>query len=591
MQISDPENTCPKPEVAGLPLKPSNDVSTSSIVSKVPTENLESQKPENKRLSTSNSICYKSIPTPEKKFKQIKKNTPPKLTLKISASEYTNKASPSISPLAIPHESGINTEPIPNSTELDSKDLLFLQKGKTKSLNSKLCDTCRKSVITNSSISSSKTKLYNRSELCNKCKLSNKKSQIFVCSLKPHSKSTYSFDKNSETSSIVLLKSPGYNSSSSTLKNPNKNIDISTIDPLALKHLVANKIMLQENLPSPVLFSPNLNTPKLKKSLFLDTNIFEDQVSYSSPNNLYHSYSFSKSPRSIKTPYTCKTASSWNYSQLDYLVEKSRTKILNDKINSANSESMDLLDHDPNIAFKNIREISPEQFSDLKLFAEGDNGLVYSAVDNKNDIMMVMEYMDKGSLTDILEKYPEVTIPPNISAYFIKSLLMAIVYIHSCSIIHTDIRSDNVLINSSGVVKLADLGLAESCLPNQVVSRKAENLYWSAPESIKNSGFSQKSDVWSIGIVGYELLFGTPPYIEYPDLKVAELISKTGIDCALNSYENRDVDESHSGLVSFIKNTCLIDPSDRPDANFLLGHPFMKLSSGSQSLLSFLESN
>ncbi|PVU94506.1 hypothetical protein BB559_002982 [Furculomyces boomerangus] len=85
-----------------------------------------------------------------------------------------------------------------------------------------------------------------------------------------------------------------------------------------------------------------------------------------------------------------------------------------------------------------------------------------------DSVWMVMEYMDEGSLADVLEKYPEIGVPDDVAAYCLRSLLLAVVYLHSCSIIHTDIRSDNILFNSQGVVKLADFGLGEKCFPNEI---------------------------------------------------------------------------------------------------------------------------
>ncbi|OMH83613.1 Serine/threonine-protein kinase pakC [Zancudomyces culisetae] len=158
-------------------------------------------------------------------------------------------------------------------------------------------------------------------------------------------------------------------------------------------------------------------------------------------------------------------------------------------------------------------------------------------LEKKGCVWLVNEYMDLGSLADVFERYPQSTLPPPVAAYCLNSLFLALNHLHSCSILHMDICSDNILFNNKGEVKLADFASAKRCSKNETVLRKEiSSLYWAAPEVLRGSGYSQKSEIWAAGVVGYEILTGTPPYIEYPELKAKSLLTSFGLTPALKAF-------------------------------------------------------
>lgn len=103
----------------------------------------------------------------------------------------------------------------------------------------------------------------------------------------------------------------------------------------------------------------------------------------------------------------------------------------------------------------------------------------------------------------------------------IRDILRALTRLHRLSRIHRDIRSDNILLNLRGEVKLADFGHCAqltSARPhrNSIVGTP----YWMAPEVIKGQDYDSKVDIWSLGVVLLEMAEGDPPYVEHPPLKV-----------------------------------------------------------------------
>lgn len=97
---------------------------------------------------------------------------------------------------------------------------------------------------------------------------------------------------------------------------------------------------------------------------------------------------------------------------------------------------------------------------------------------------------------------------------------------HRRNIVHRDIKSDNILINNNGDLKLADFGYAaQLTLERDNRTTKVGTVCWMAPELILGkSSYDARVDIWSLGIFALELATGEPPYLDQPQMKVLQLI-------------------------------------------------------------------
>jgi len=188
-----------------------------------------------------------------------------------------------------------------------------------------------------------------------------------------------------------------------------------------------------------------------------------------------------------------------------------------------------------------------------------------------NQLWIIMELMD-GCLTDVLEQFPKVALNERQIALVCRETLKSLAYIHKNHRIHRDIKSDNILLNSLGEIKIADFGYAAQLTQEKQKRRTVVGTpYWMAPELIRGHDYGQKVDIWSLGIMLREMIEGEPPYMEFPPLRALFLITTKGIP-PLN-----EEDKYSPQLVRFYSRCLEKEVEKRPTAEELLTDPYMNM--------------
>ncbi|NWT78043.1 PAK3 kinase, partial [Lanius ludovicianus] len=91
--------------------------------------------------------------------------------------------------------------------------------------------------------------------------------------------------------------------------------------------------------------------------------------------------------------------------------------------------------------------------------------------------------------------------------------LQGLHFLHSRQVIHRDVKSCNILVGMDGSVKLADFGLCAQLTPEHGKhSSSTGTPNWMAPEAVQGEAYGRKVDMWSLGIVGLEMVEGEAPY-------------------------------------------------------------------------------
>lgn len=179
--------------------------------------------------------------------------------------------------------------------------------------------------------------------------------------------------------------------------------------------------------------------------------------------------------------------------------------------------------------------------------------------------MLVMELCAGGDLLNFVRKRKKCEEP--LAKVLFKQIIEGIGYIHSKSILHRDIKLDNILLDGKGEVKIADFGVSKTVKAGEIMYEQSGTPAYIAPEIIKNEGYKGfKADLWSAGVVLFALLFGTVPFKanNMKDLHQQILHAKYNM--------KEDVSESAKDLIRGLLNT---NPKKRLSVRQVLEHPWL----------------
>jgi len=140
-----------------------------------------------------------------------------------------------------------------------------------------------------------------------------------------------------------------------------------------------------------------------------------------------------------------------------------------------------------------------------------------------NPIMIVSEFMAKGCLLDFLRSRGRAVITGAVQLGFTKDICAAMLFLEQKNFVHRDLAARNILLSHDQVAKVADFGLAKDSRLGQVDLGKLP-IKWTAPEALRQKVSTSKSDVWSYGVVMWEIYsFGRAPY---PRMSQKEVVDK-----------------------------------------------------------------
>ncbi|KAH3761375.1 p21-activated protein kinase [Pelomyxa schiedti] len=220
------------------------------------------------------------------------------------------------------------------------------------------------------------------------------------------------------------------------------------------------------------------------------------------------------------------------------------------------------------LADKNRKQITMEVFA-MKTSHHPNLVKFIDCFTKGDQIRIIMEYMDGGTLTDVIENhYPLST---SVIGYVCYCVLKALEYLHINNKIHRDIKSDNTLLGRDGTCKIGDFGYVSTLSSSKSVRHSIVGTpYWMAPEVVKTKEYNCKVDIWSLGIMVMEMIDGSPPFIQHPPLNALLLIA------AQNTSPPPLNPSLWSTSISAFSNLCLeVNPNARPYATDLLQHPLI----------------
>jgi NIMA (never in mitosis gene a)-related kinase len=185
------------------------------------------------------------------------------------------------------------------------------------------------------------------------------------------------------------------------------------------------------------------------------------------------------------------------------------------------------------------------------------------------NLVIVMEYCDDGDIHDkIIARKGNLFHEEQIFDWFVQ-MCLALKHIHDRKILHRDIKSQNIFLMRSGIVKLGDFGIAKVLDSTMEMARTVTGTpYYLSPEICDARPYNNKSDVWSIGCVLYELTTHKHAFEGGSLPELAKNI-KRGVFSPPPMKYSKD-------LRNLISKLLLQNPRDRPSVNNILKFPVIQ---------------
>lgn len=182
-----------------------------------------------------------------------------------------------------------------------------------------------------------------------------------------------------------------------------------------------------------------------------------------------------------------------------------------------------------------------------------------------------LEYVPGGSVAALLRNYG--AFQESLVRNFVKQILHGLNFLHTRDIVHRDIKGANILVDNKSCIKISDFGISKKVESDLYVTSRAHrpslqgSVFWMAPEVVKQTSYTRKADIWSLGCLVVEMISGTHPWANLNQMQALYQIG---------SHAKPSLpDEMSPEAVDFLNKTFELDHNKRPSGEELLQHPFV----------------
>ena len=219
-----------------------------------------------------------------------------------------------------------------------------------------------------------------------------------------------------------------------------------------------------------------------------------------------------------------------------------------------------------------------------------------------NNLNIFLEYVPGGSIAKMLIDYG--ALPEEVVKKYVRQILIGLAFLHSRDIIHRDIKGANILVNTQGQVKISDFGISKRVQDSKTLLSTEDgaggassnggkgipgrggfanhrvslqgSVFWMAPEVVKQTAYTRKADIWSLGCLVVEMLTGQHPHPNCTQLQAIFKIGMKGVGGTMNDPSPDVPAKASRDAKEFLKSTFRIEHEERPEAQTLLQMPFLR---------------
>jgi len=191
---------------------------------------------------------------------------------------------------------------------------------------------------------------------------------------------------------------------------------------------------------------------------------------------------------------------------------------------------------------------------------------LYDTFENDNYIYLILEYCKYGDLKGFLNKR---ALKEEKVKKFMIQIVSALKYLNDNNIYHRDLKPPNILISENYILKISDFGLAKTCNNDDLLNTVCGSPLYMAPEIMKYKPYNTKADLWSLGVIFYQMLTGNTPYIAKNHVELMNNIETQNIMFPAHIKISNDAKDL---LLKLLKKTS----SERMSWNELFEHKWLK---------------
>ena len=205
--------------------------------------------------------------------------------------------------------------------------------------------------------------------------------------------------------------------------------------------------------------------------------------------------------------------------------------------------------------------------NEIKILKQLDNINImklYEVIDTPNYLYLILEYIEGISLLDTIKKDSNHYFEEQRALKIFQQILNAIIYCQNKNICHRDIKLENILIKNNDIIKLIDFGFAVKSSKGSYQNLFCGSPSYMAPEIVnKQKYIAQYSDIWSLGVLFYSMLYGRFPFKAQTQKELFKKINEAKVEFP------EDI-EINDKIKILLKKIFVIVPAQRPSLKEIL---------------------
>ncbi|KAM4614968.1 NUAK family SNF1-like kinase 1 [Polymixia lowei] len=186
---------------------------------------------------------------------------------------------------------------------------------------------------------------------------------------------------------------------------------------------------------------------------------------------------------------------------------------------------------------------------------------IYEVFENKDKIVIVMEYASKGELYDYINERRRLT--DRETRHFFRQIVSAVHHCHKNGVVHRDLKLENVLLDENCNIKIADFGLSNLYHKDKLLQTFCGSPLYASPEIVNGRPYhGPEVDSWALGVLLYTLVYGTMPFDGGDHMKLIQQISN-------GDYREPTQSSDARGLIRWM---LMVNPERRATVEDIANH-------------------